>query len=185
MPSGDVIPVLWYGATDKKGAAFLGERSGCVELLQALSSPISGILGNNFDRTSIVSFGCFLWGVMTAAVGMCNSLSQVIIHSLSLQNTLYNVSFLIALHLQQQSCPLHILRARCPRLSPPCLKWALQAQDMSFIILVICIYLASCQAFQVSERVMHGVFGSQNRRCCTRLQTAWDWRWSFPACSPS
>ena len=45
--------------------------------LQALSSPISGVLGNKVDRTHIVSSGCFLWGVMTAAIGMSVSLRQV------------------------------------------------------------------------------------------------------------
>ena len=45
--------------------------------MQALSSPISGVLGDKVDRTHIVSFGCFLWGVMTAAIGMSVSLRQV------------------------------------------------------------------------------------------------------------
>ena len=45
--------------------------------MQALSSPISGVVGKKVDRTHIVSFGCFLWGIMTAAIGMADSLRQV------------------------------------------------------------------------------------------------------------
>jgi hypothetical protein len=44
---------------------------------QALSSPLSGILGEKFDRTRIVAFGCLLWGVMTSVIGACSTLSQV------------------------------------------------------------------------------------------------------------
>ena len=51
--------------------------SGAGVCMQALSSPISGVLGDKVDRTRIVSFGCFLWGVMTAAIGMSVSLRQV------------------------------------------------------------------------------------------------------------
>lgn len=49
----------------------------CPVYMQALSSPISGVVGNKVDRTHIVSFGCFLWGIMTAAIGMADSLRQV------------------------------------------------------------------------------------------------------------
>ena len=45
--------------------------------VQALSSPVSGVLGDKVDRTHIVALGCFLWGVMTAAIGMSHSLHQV------------------------------------------------------------------------------------------------------------
>ena len=45
--------------------------------VQALSSPVSGVLGDKVDRTHIVALGCFLWGVMTAAIGMSASLHQV------------------------------------------------------------------------------------------------------------
>lgn len=56
-------------------ARSLDNNSVCM--LQAISSPISGVLGDKVDRTHIVSFGCFLWGVMTAAIGMAVSLRQV------------------------------------------------------------------------------------------------------------
>ena len=47
--------------------------------VQALSSPVSGVLGDKVDRTHIVALGCFLWGVMTAAIGMSHSLHQVLL----------------------------------------------------------------------------------------------------------
>lgn len=46
---------------------------------QAISSPISGFLGDKYDRTHIVAFGCCLWGVMTAAIGMSNSVQQAMV----------------------------------------------------------------------------------------------------------
>jgi hypothetical protein len=60
--------------TDLLGTAFIPS----ITCWQALSSPISGVLGDKLDRTHIVSFGCFLWGVMTAGIGMAKSLSEVI-----------------------------------------------------------------------------------------------------------
>ncbi|CAL8466343.1 g5879 [Coccomyxa elongata] len=78
-----VLPAvyLFIGHSLRATPAQLGTLTLCRALVQALSSPISGIIGNNYDRTSIVSFGCFLWGVMTAALGMCTSLSQAMIYS--------------------------------------------------------------------------------------------------------
>lgn len=67
--------------------------------MQALSSPISGVLGNKVDRTHIVSFGCFLWGVMTAAIGMSVSLRQVALmasfkHNVGLTRGRLNYSYM-------------------------------------------------------------------------------------------
>ena len=45
--------------------------------VQALSSPLSGLLADRLDRTLVVAFGCFLWGVMTAGIGMATTLHQV------------------------------------------------------------------------------------------------------------
>ena len=45
--------------------------------MQAATSPISGVLGDKYDRTHIVAFGCFLWGIMTALIGFSTSLHQV------------------------------------------------------------------------------------------------------------
>ena len=38
---------------------------------------MSGILGDKYDRTHIVAFGCFLWGIMTTAIGLSTSVRQV------------------------------------------------------------------------------------------------------------
>ncbi len=46
-------------------------------LVQALSSPIGGLLGDRMDRTHIVAFGCVLWGAMTAGIGLSHTLTQV------------------------------------------------------------------------------------------------------------
>lgn len=47
--------------------------------LQALTSPISGLVGDRYDRTYVVAFGCLLWGVMTAAIGLSRSLGQALL----------------------------------------------------------------------------------------------------------
>jgi MFS family permease len=48
-------------------------------LVQALASPLSGILCTTLDRTVIVSLGCILWGTMTSAIGLCTNLTQAMI----------------------------------------------------------------------------------------------------------
>jgi len=50
-------------------------------LVQALSSPLGGLLGDRMDRTHIVAFGCVLWGAMTAGIGLSHTLTQVILHA--------------------------------------------------------------------------------------------------------
>lgn len=44
---------------------------------QALVSPFTGILGDKFNRIILVAVGTFLWGIMTAAIGLSTTLSQV------------------------------------------------------------------------------------------------------------
>ena len=46
-------------------------------LVQALTSPIGGLLGDRMDRTYSVAFGCILWGAMTAGSGLLQTLTQV------------------------------------------------------------------------------------------------------------
>lgn len=43
---------------------------------QAATSPISGVMGDKYNRTHIVALGCLLWGVMTALIGLSTSLHQ-------------------------------------------------------------------------------------------------------------
>ena len=47
--------------------------------LQALASPLSGVLGDRFDRGYVVAAGCALWGVMTAAIGLSQTLGQAMV----------------------------------------------------------------------------------------------------------
>ena len=60
----------------KATPAQLGSITLTRALVQALSSPVGGLLGDRLDRTYIVAFGCLLWGVMTAAIGLSTSLEQ-------------------------------------------------------------------------------------------------------------
>lgn len=50
--------------------------------MQAMSSPVSGVLGDKYDRTHIIALGCFLWGIMTTAIGLSTSIYQVCSHLL-------------------------------------------------------------------------------------------------------
>ncbi len=45
--------------------------------VQALFSPFTGILGDKFNRIIIIAIGTFLWGIMTAAIGLSTTLPQV------------------------------------------------------------------------------------------------------------
>ena len=45
--------------------------------MQALVSPFCGILGDKYNRIIIVAVGTFLWGIMTAAIGLSTTLPQV------------------------------------------------------------------------------------------------------------
>ena len=47
--------------------------------MQALSSPLSGLLGDRCDRSYVVAAGCLLWGVMTAAIGLSRTLGQAMV----------------------------------------------------------------------------------------------------------
>ncbi len=49
------------------------------ELRLALVGCSGGLLGDRLDRTHIIAFGCFLWGVMTMAIGLSTTLTQACI----------------------------------------------------------------------------------------------------------
>lgn len=44
--------------------------------LVAVWRTAGGLLGDRLDRTHIIAFGCFLWGVMTMAIGLSTTLTQ-------------------------------------------------------------------------------------------------------------
>ncbi|KAK9866373.1 hypothetical protein WJX84_011358 [Apatococcus fuscideae] len=76
-----VLPAVYYfvGRSLRATPAQLGTLTFARALVQALTSPLSGILGDAYDRTHIVTFGCLLWGIMTAAIGFSQSLSQAMV----------------------------------------------------------------------------------------------------------
>jgi len=47
---------------------------GCA-LVQAVTSPIGGLLGHYFNRVIILSIGCFIWAAMAAAFAMTHSVA--------------------------------------------------------------------------------------------------------------
>ncbi|GAB4813864.1 hypothetical protein N2152v2_000910 [Parachlorella kessleri] len=76
-----ILPAVYYfiGRSLNATLSQLGTLVLCRALVQALSSPLSGVLGDRYDRTYIVSVGCLLWGVMTAAIGLSMSLGQAMV----------------------------------------------------------------------------------------------------------
>ncbi|BDA49896.1 probable quinolone resistance protein NorA at N-terminal half [Coccomyxa sp. Obi] len=64
------------GASLHASPAQLGSLTLCRALVQALVSPLSGLLGDNCNRIQIVAAGTFLWGAMTAAIGVSTTLAQ-------------------------------------------------------------------------------------------------------------
>lgn len=76
-----VLPAvyLFLGTSLNASLQDLGTLTLCRALVQALSSPVSGILGDRYDRTLVVAVGCCLWGLMTSALGFVTSLNQAMI----------------------------------------------------------------------------------------------------------
>ena len=54
----------------------LGMLTLCRAVVQALASPLSGILCTTLDRTFIIAIGCILWGTMASVIGLCTNLTQ-------------------------------------------------------------------------------------------------------------
>lgn len=46
-------------------------------MVQTLASPLSGILGDRYDRVAVLASGAFIWGLMTSAMAMTATLHQV------------------------------------------------------------------------------------------------------------
>lgn len=67
----------YIGATFGASPSQLGSIMLTRALVQALTSPIGGLLGDRMDRTYLVAFGCILWGAMTAGIGLSQNLTQV------------------------------------------------------------------------------------------------------------
>ncbi|KAL6771840.1 hypothetical protein ACKKBG_A28005 [Auxenochlorella protothecoides x Auxenochlorella symbiontica] len=76
-----ILPAVYFFIGRSLDATLpqLGALTLCRAIVQALSSPISGILGDRCDRTRVVTAGCLIWGVMTVAVGVSTSLRQAMV----------------------------------------------------------------------------------------------------------
>ncbi|EFN58437.1 hypothetical protein CHLNCDRAFT_140406 [Chlorella variabilis] len=76
-----ILPAVYVFIGKSLGVGLwqLGALTLCRALVQALSSPLSGILGDRYDRAYIVAAGCLVWGVMTAAIGLSRSLGQAMV----------------------------------------------------------------------------------------------------------
>ena len=67
----------YIGATFNASPSQLGSITLTRALVQALTSPLGGLLGDRMDRTHLVAFGCILWGAMTAGIGLSQNITQV------------------------------------------------------------------------------------------------------------
>eukprot|EP01025_Chloroclados_australasicus_P021392 TRINITY_DN224_c2_g1_i2.p1 TRINITY_DN224_c2_g1~~TRINITY_DN224_c2_g1_i2.p1 ORF type:complete len:531 (+),score=44.75 TRINITY_DN224_c2_g1_i2:400-1992(+) len=63
------------GATFSVTPDVLGMLTLSRAVMQALSSPVGGILGHYNDRIQVICLGCFIWGLMTLGFSMCQRVS--------------------------------------------------------------------------------------------------------------
>ncbi|KAK9823402.1 hypothetical protein WJX72_002513 [[Myrmecia] bisecta] len=47
----------------------------CRAFVQAISSPLGGLLGHHYDRTRVITAGCLLWGCVTALFSQTTSIT--------------------------------------------------------------------------------------------------------------
>ncbi|GMH36612.1 hypothetical protein BSKO_04485 [Bryopsis sp. KO-2023] len=78
-----VLPSVYFFVGRSLGAtpSQLGGLTFCRAIVQALSSPVSGLIGDRFDRTHVIAAGCFLWGLMTSAIATAKSVHQAMIYA--------------------------------------------------------------------------------------------------------
>ena len=67
----------FVGAAWNASPGALGDITFVRGIVQALATPLSGILGDRLDRTYVIAGGALLWGVMTIAMGLANTAGQV------------------------------------------------------------------------------------------------------------
>lgn len=74
-----VLPAvyLFVGRSLNATPVQLGTLTLCRAMVQTLASPLSGILGDRFDRVLVLSSGAFIWGIMTSAMALTVTLHQV------------------------------------------------------------------------------------------------------------
>eukprot|EP00879_Flechtneria_rotunda_P014283 GHRR01014921.1.p1 GENE.GHRR01014921.1~~GHRR01014921.1.p1 ORF type:complete len:482 (+),score=156.06 GHRR01014921.1:483-1928(+) len=73
-----VLPAvyLFVGRSLNATPVQLGTLTLCRAMVQTLASPMSGILGDRYDRTLVLASGAFIWGVMTSAMALTVTLKQ-------------------------------------------------------------------------------------------------------------
>ena len=74
-----VLPAvyLFVGRSLNATPVQLGTLTLCRAMVQTLASPLSGILGDRFDRVLVLSSRAFIWGIMTSAMALTVTLHQV------------------------------------------------------------------------------------------------------------
>ena len=74
-----VLPAvyLFVGRSLNATPSQLGAVTLCRALVQTMASPLSGILGDRYDRVSVLASGAFIWAVMTSAMAMSTTQQQV------------------------------------------------------------------------------------------------------------
>lgn len=80
-------------------------------VFQTLASPLSGVLGDRYDRVLVLSSGAFIWGIMTSAMALTVTLHQVRDSSALTHATGHPV---------QQGAGVHLHQSRLVRPRPSC-----------------------------------------------------------------
>lgn len=73
-----ILPAVYafIGASWSASPSQLGALTLARALVQALSSPIGGLLGHYCDRIKVTAAGCFVWAIMTTFFGCARTLNQ-------------------------------------------------------------------------------------------------------------
>ncbi|WIA28672.1 hypothetical protein OEZ86_011208 [Tetradesmus obliquus] len=73
-----VLPAvyLFVGRSLNATPVQLGTLTLCRAMVQTLASPLSGILGDRYNRVAVLSTGAFIWGIMTSAMALTVTLHQ-------------------------------------------------------------------------------------------------------------
>lgn len=72
-----ILPSLYkyVGRSFDASPRQLGFITLACALVQALFSPVGGLMGHYMDRVTVLATGCFIWAAMAAAFSLCNSVA--------------------------------------------------------------------------------------------------------------
>uniref|UniRef100_A0A061SJ97 Mfs general substrate transporter n=1 Tax=Tetraselmis sp. GSL018 TaxID=582737 RepID=A0A061SJ97_9CHLO len=78
-----ILPAVYMfvGQSLRCSPSQLGTITLARAIVQALTSPISGVLGDRYDRAYVISAGCCIWGLMTSGLGLSFSLQMAMFFS--------------------------------------------------------------------------------------------------------